>query len=282
MVFINIQLDSLFSIRINVFTMLRRKISIYRYIALLLLSLTVFACSTDGKSVKGEETVAPEESLRKANELIKDGFYEDARKILETIKSGSASQQYALLARLRIADSYFDDEAYEEAVVEYESFLDLYPHQKYASYAQYRLAMCFFKRIKTVDVSYSWAQRALNEFQKLQRQYPRNPYMNIVDNRIKSCINMLAEYEYYVGNFYYEKGAYNAAIGRFGGILLQYPNSVRAPEALYYMGLAYEYSGQLIEAVNTLMAFVDKYPNVDLTVDAKEHIASLPHLIIEK
>jgi outer membrane protein assembly factor BamD len=259
----------------------QRKMMIYRYIALLLLSLTVLACSTDGASVKGEATAAPEESFRKANELIKDGFYEDARKILETVKSGSSSQ-YALLARLRIADSYFDDEAYEEAVVEYESFLDLYPHQKYASYAQYRLAMCYFKRIRTVDVSYTWARRALDEFRKLQRQYPRNPYMSIVNGRIQSCINMLAEYEYYVGNFYYEKGAYSAAIGRFSSILRQYPESVRAPEALYYMGLSYEYDGRLIEAINTLTAFVDMYPNMDLTVDAKEHITSLPHLVLEK
>lgn len=246
---------------------------IRRYFLYLIVCLSVMACATDKTAVK-EPAFVPEESFAKANELISRGNYEEARKILETVKSKDSSQEYALLARIRIADTYFDDEAYDEAVVEYESFLDLYPYSKYASYAQYKLAMSFFERITTVDISYSLAKRALDEFEKLQRVYPRNPYMDIIDNRIKTCMNMLAEYEFYVGNFYYNKGSFNAAIGRFNVILKSYPASNKVPEALYFTGLSYKNLGQRDEALNTLTALINQFPSTKLSVEAKRVIDS--------
>ncbi len=245
-----------------------------RYLLYLIMFFSVLSCSTDNSAMKEETLFIPEESFNKANELIKEGRHEEARGVLETIKTKDASQNYAILARLRIADTYFEAESYDEAVVEYESFLDLYPHHKYASYAQYRLATCFFERIKTVDIGYSWAKRALDEFEKLQRRYPRNPYMDIIDNRIKECLNMLAEYEFYVGNFYYKKGAYNAAIGRFKGILQNYPDTSNVPEALYYTGLSYEQLGQRDEAINKLTVLIEKYPNIEISIESKKLIDS--------
>lgn len=247
---------------------------IRRYFLYLLLCLSIMACATDKTVVKEEPAFVPEESFAKANELISSGKYEEARKVLETVKSKDGSQEYALLARIRIADTYFDDEAYDEAVVEYESFLDLYPYSKYASYAQYKLAMSFFERMTTVDVGYSLAKKALDEFEKLQRVYPRNPYMDIIDNRIRACMNMLAEYEFYVGNFYYNKGSFNAAIGRFNGILKNYPASNKIPEVLYFTGLSYENLGQRDDALNTLTALINQFPSMKLSIEAKKLIAS--------
>jgi outer membrane protein assembly factor BamD len=245
-----------------------------QYLLYFIIFLAVLSCSTDKTAMKEEPLFIPEESFNKANELIKEGKHEEAREILENIKTKDTSQNFAILARLRIADTYFEAESYDEAVVEYESFLDLYPHHRYASYAQYRLATCFFERIKTVDIGYSWAKRALDEFEKLQRRYPRNPYMDIIDNRIKECLNILAEYEFYVGSFYYKKGSYNAAIGRFKGMVQNYPETYKVPEALYYTGLSYEKLGQRDEAINSLTVLIEKYPNIEISVESKKLIDS--------
>jgi outer membrane protein assembly factor BamD len=244
------------------------------YIFFLYLTVLLFvpACSTYKEAMK--EVFEPEASFRQANDLIKEEEYEDAREILETIKAKDASQKYAILARLRIADTYFEDESYEEAAVEYESFLNSYQYHKYTSYAQYKLAMSFFKRIKTVDVSYSWAQRALEEFEKLQRRHPRNPYMDIIDSRIKKCKSILAEYEFYVGSFYYEKGSYKAAIQRFNGMIKDYPDSGKVSEAFYYIGLSYENLGQRDKAISFLTALIEKFPATELSKEAKELINS--------
>jgi outer membrane protein assembly factor BamD len=246
---------------------------------------TLLSCDLFTKNKKEEPYLGAEASFNKANELLEEGYEEDARELLEKVTTRDTSLKYAVLARLRIADSYFDEESYEEAAVEYESFLSLYPYHKYAPYAQYQLAMSYYKRIKTVDVSYSWAQKALTEFRKLQRQYPRNPYMDIIDNRVRACLEVLAEYEFYVGNFYFNKGSYIAAIGRFDGMLKNYPHSSKVPEALYYAGVSHEYLGQREEALNKLNALIKKYPGTELSLEAKKLIDSfydMPHLKIKE
>ena len=242
----------------------------YLYCLYLIIFLLVFACSTDKAAMKESSLFESETAFVQANDLIKDRDYEAAREILETVKAKDASRKYALLAGLRIADTYFEEGSYEEAAVEYESFLDIHPYHKYASYAQYKLAMCFFKRIKTVDISYSWAQRALQEFEKLRRRYPRNPYMDIIDSRIKTCKSILAGYEFYVGSFYFNKGSYEAAINRFTGLLEKYPDSKKESEALYYLGLSYENLGQRERAINTLKVLIEKFPSLELSGKAKE------------
>ena len=237
------------------------------------------ACSKD--AIKGEAAFDPEASIAKADELIKDGYFDEAREVLEEIKARDASRQYALMAKLRIADTYFADELYDEAAVEYESFLSIHSHHKYASYAQFRLAMTYFKRIGTVDVSYSWAQRAIREFEKLKRQYPRNPYMDITESRIKMCNRILAEYEFYVGDFYFKKESYEAAAFRLNGMLEKYPDSKMEAQALYYLGLSYENLGQRDKALTMFNTLIEKFPTIKLSSDAKELIASFVYLKVK-
>ena len=214
--------------------------------------------------------------LKKADVLISKEKYEEAREILENIRVKDASRKYATLAKLRIADTFFEDKSYEEAAVEYESFLDVHNRHRYASYAQFKLAMCYFKRIKAVDVSYSWAKRALDEFKKLQQNYPRNPYLDITDERIKVCNRILAGFELYVGRFYFKKGSFNAAVLRFNNILQIYPGSAIEPDALYYIGISYKNLGQQVKAETALNSLIEKYPSMKISSKAKEVLASIP------
>lgn len=242
--------------------------------------LFIFGCSSNKTAIK-DGPFKPEESLKKANELIDRGDYDEAKAILEEVKAKDASQQYAALAKLRIADTYFEKESYEEAATEYETLLTADPYNKYASYAQYRLAMSYFKQIRTIDVSYSTAQKALKEFEKLQKNYPRNPYMDVTENRIKACQRMLAEYEFYVGSFYFKSGSYNAAAQRFNTLLKDYPDSKEEPETLYYLGLSYGKIGQTGQAIITLTTLTRKFPTSALSKEAQKQIASFGHLIIK-
>jgi len=246
-----------------------------RLILPVIIFLFCFACSSNKALVKKSSDFEPELAFKRANERIKKRDYETARELLEDIKAKDVSQKYAALAQIRIGDTYFDEGLYEEAAIEYETFLELHPYHRYAPYAQYKLAMSFFKRIKSVDVSYSMAKRALAEFEKLRRHYPRNPYMDIVENRIKKCKSVLAEYEFYVGKFYFKKGSYKAAIGRFEGLLKNYPDSKKEPETLYYLGLSYEKLGERQKAIDILTVLIEKFPTLKLSGEARGLLASL-------
>ena len=183
-----------------------KNIKIVSYIQnclLLVITLFLFTGCTFFREAIKEKPYDVEESFEEANNLLKDGFTEKARELFETILAKDSSRKYSTLARVRIGDTFFEDEYYDEAIAEYESFLNIHPYHKYAPYAQYKVAMSYFNRVKTVDVSYSWARKALDEFRKLQERYPRNPYMDSIDSRMRTCNRYLADYEFYVGNFYF-------------------------------------------------------------------------------
>ena len=243
-----------------------------KYLLFLVLILMISGCSSADKK---ESVFEPEVLFSKANDLIGEGDYSGAREVLEDIRARDATRKHATLAGVRIADTYYEDKEYEEAVVEYESFLSVHPYHKYSSYVQYKLAMSYYSRINTVDVSYSWAKNALDEFEKLRRNYPRNPYMDVTENRIRSCKKILAEYEFYVGKFYMKKGSYRSAALRFDGLVRDYPGSGKEPEALFYLARAYESVGEKEKAVKALDRLIEKFPNMEIIVEARELAASI-------
>ncbi len=251
------------------------KLQIINKLLLLVLVLLLFSgCSSKKDAVKKTPVFKAEESFNQANDKIDKGRYEDAREILERIKTQDITGEYSTLAQIRIGDTFFKEGLYEEASVEYEHFLSMRPHHKYSSYVQYQIAMTYFKRIETIDVSYSVAQKALKEFEKLLHRYPRNPYIDIVENRIKRCKNILAEYEFYVGEFYFKKGSHKAAAGRFDKLVKNYPNSRKEAESLYYLGVSYKNLGDMDKSIEALTSLIEKYPTVELAKEAKEIIAS--------
>lgn len=251
---------------------------------LLVIALLLFTgCSFFREAIK-EKPFNADESFEEADTLMKDGFHEKAREIFETVLAQDSSRKYSTLARVKIADTYFDDELYDEAIAEYDNFLEIHPYHKYAPYTQYKIAMAYFNRIKTVDVSYSWAEKALAEFKKLQERYPRNPYMDTVDSRIMTCKRYLAEYEFYVGNFYFKKESYEAAAQRFDSMLREFPDSRKESEALYYLGLSYKNMGEKEKAIVALNELIDQFPGTRLSTEAKGLIESYnnPDTIVEK
>jgi outer membrane protein assembly factor BamD len=254
-------------------------ISLSKFLAFSLLFIIylalLFSCSSDKSALKKSPFFDAETVFKEANEKIEKGLYEEAREILQNVKVQDTSGEFAPIAQLRIGDSYFQEGLYEEAAVEYREFLKLHKHHKYASYAQYQLAMSYFKRIKTVDVSYAPAKNALHEFEKLLTNYPRNPYIDVAESRINMCKRILAEYELYVGNFYFKKKSYNAAVMRYNTLLREYPDSKREPEALYYLGLSYMNMDEPSKAVSALSRLVEKYPTNSLSKKAQEIIASI-------
>jgi len=244
------------------------------FLPLIILLLFAFACSKKA-AIKEKPLFEADAVFKQANEKIEKGYYEEAREILETIKAQDTSGRYATLAKIRIGDTYFKEGLYEESAIEYEQFLEMHPYDKYASYAQYQLAMSYFNRIESVDVSYSPAQKALKEFEKLMKLYPRNPYVNAVESRIEMCKRVLAEYEFYVGEFYFKKGSYGAAVMRFNGLLQNHPDSKKEPETLYYLGISYKNLGEQDKALKTLTTLIEKHPTTKLSQEAKEIVVSL-------
>jgi len=182
----------------------------------------------------------PVEKFKEAEEKMQKFKYEDARKAYQEIQEKAPDRSYDADIMLRIADTYYGEEKYSEAQVEYQAFLNFHPVHRDASYAQYQIGMCSYQELTTIDRDPSVTRAALKEFQNLLVKYPGSPYQEEAKKYIATCKERLAEYELYVGKFYHKKGSYQAAVGRLEKLLNDYPGSSMEKDALYYTGLSYQ------------------------------------------
>jgi outer membrane protein assembly factor BamD len=251
-----------------------KTVKIMRLFIFLVCAASLFSCSKSSVKQAVPDDFNAERSFEKANKLIESKDYDEARALLLEIKNRDLTKKYAPLAQLRIADSYVKEEEPELAVAEYRRFLEIYPDHQNASYAQYQIAMVYFNQIESPERGYGGAAKALVEFERLKKDFPRNPYKELVDIRIEKCRDTMADYEYLVGEFYLKKGAYEATIARLEGLLKQYPDYKKEDRVLLSLGIAYKNIGQREKSEMMLNRLLEKYPNSRLTKEANKELSS--------
>ena len=83
---------------------------------------------------------------------------------------------------------------------------------------------------------------------------------------------MLAEENLKIGDFYYKRKNYNAAIQRYIAALEYQPNLIKAFEAL---AKAYEKNDEFDKAMNTYRDFLEKYPDSPKASDFRDKLSEL-------
>jgi len=200
--------------------------------------------------------------FKQAEENMVKGSFEKARKDYQEIQEKAPDRSYDPALMLRIADTYFGEEKYDEARVEYQAFLNYHPVNKDAAYAQFQVAMCSYSQLTTIDRDPEPVHTAVKEFETLKSKFPKSAYEEQASRSLLLCKDRLAEYELYVGRFYHKKGSYLAAAARLETLLKEYPGSTAEKDALYYAGLSYKELGRRDDALRQFELLAKKYPSM--------------------
>lgn len=164
-----------------------------------------------------------------AQELVSDGMeqfnseeYRESIESFEKLKDWYPFSKFAILAELKLADANYNIKEYEEAIALYEEFESLHPRNEAIPYVIYKIGLCYFDQIETIDRDQTPANKALNTFNRLEKQFPGDSYTIKAKEHIKECLKSLAGHEYYVGLFYLKSKHYKAALSRFQSVLTKY------------------------------------------------------------
>ncbi|MEW5913661.1 MAG: outer membrane protein assembly factor BamD [Thermodesulfobacteriota bacterium] len=172
--------------------------------------------------------------------LYRDGDYERSAEVFQSLKDRFPYSRFALLADLRVGDAYFKARRYEEAILAYEDFIRLHPKNEGVPYAIYQMGMVHYEQMLTPDRDPTNARKAMQIFQRLVRQYPRNEWAVRAAPRLQEAIRRQAAHDLSVGKFYFKTKRYRAASGRFTRVLTQYPDVGLYNEAMHYLRRAQE------------------------------------------
>jgi outer membrane protein assembly factor BamD len=151
--------------------------------------------------------------------------YKEAAALWQQIKDQYPYSEYAVLAELRLGDAHFMQEKYIEALGAYEDFERLHPDNEAVPYAVYQQGMCHYFRMKGIDHDQTPTIQTIQTLARLVELYPSSRYAAMAQARIAEAQNNLAGHEFYVGEFYFRRKDYQAAMNRYLGLIQYYPDS---------------------------------------------------------
>lgn len=253
-----------------------------RSIAVALLALTLVA---------GCKSPAPTfEEARPADELYEEGvkilegrkilgivYWVNHNKAIETFQSiidNYPYSDYAVLAELKIADAYFDDGKYEEALSYYRDFSDLHPQHAEVPYTIWRSALCHERRKRPSNRDQTATREAIVYLDRLLLKYPYSEYASEGEELWRELRRSLAEQVVGIGNFYMKRGEFESAAERYRMLLNEYPGLGFDAATLYKLGVCYWEMNRKVEAERIFQSIVQNFEGTEYAARAEKRIAS--------
>ncbi len=229
------------------------------------LAVLATGCASKPKIVPAKPA---EELYANAERQIEKKRWDLAAEEFRTLVDTHPYHQLTPHAELRLADMYFLDRRYPEAIAAYEQFLKLHPTSEWAPYAMYLLASAHFHQRLSYDRDPTSTQKAVEAFNRLLKQYPDSRYAPMARARLDQARSELAEHEFYIGAFYFKQKRYDAALRRFQKVTRLYPEQPASDRALLRAGECQLKLSRPEEARQTLSRLIHEEPGSEVASQA--------------
>ncbi|MGA9353882.1 MAG: outer membrane protein assembly factor BamD [Terriglobales bacterium] len=231
-------------------------------------------------------------------DAMKHNHFDVARMTLQTLINTYPDSEYVARAKLAVADSWYAEggtTALQQAEIQYKDFKTFFPNMPEAAEAQLKVADIHYQQMEKPDRDFTHAERAEEEYRALIQEYPDSKLVPKARQRLREVQEVLAQREFNVGQFYFLRLAYPAAIARLKTLVDRYPLYSGADQALFMLGRSYEGEIELIrknprtdevsktrmiekltkDAADAYSRIITRYPAMDRAVDAKARLEAM-------
>jgi len=244
------------------------------------------ACSgKSGGAGAVDYSVSAQRNYEKGVKELEDKDWLAASKYFAFIKSRFPYSKYAVLAELRLADAQFGAEQYLEAIDSYRLFIKFHPtHEMVANgYCSYRIGEGYYHQLSgdfwmfppSSEKDQSSTEDAANELKTFLDKYPDSPYRDKSKDILKNVGKRLADHEWYVARYYWDRGKPMGTVIRLRRLLERYRGVGYDEDALWLLGRAYVAVAMPDRARGAWSELVDKFPASTHAGDAKSALTGL-------
>jgi outer membrane protein assembly factor BamD len=243
------------------------KLSVVPVVALA--ALVLAGCS----SLKDDDKTAtwsPNKLYAEAKDEMNSGGYDKAIPLLEKLEGRAAGTPLAQQAQLDRAYSHYKAGDQAQALATLDRFIKLHPSSPALDYALYLKGIVNFNdnlglfswmvRQDLSERDQKAAKESFESFRDLVTRYPDSRYTPDARARMTYIVNSLAQYEVHVARYYYQRGAYVAAINRSQAALNDYRDVPALEEALSIMMRSYDALGMAQLRDDTRRVLEKNYP----------------------
>ncbi|WP_225721113.1 outer membrane protein assembly factor BamD [Candidatus Vallotiella sp. (ex Adelges kitamiensis)] len=189
------------------------------------------------------------ELYAEAQNALSAGDWSECSKHFKFLEERDLFGEFTQQAQINIAYCQWRDHKKTAARQAVNRFIELYPDHPNIAYAYYLTGLIEFNSNPDI-LNYFMGQNIVerdskalhdsyNAFRVLIEKYPSSKYTLDAVQRMHCIVNILALNEVNKANYYYQRGAYIAAINRAQIVLKKYQNTTATEHALHIMILAY-------------------------------------------
>lgn len=244
------------------------------------------ACAGNAPTGRVDYSVSAQQNYDKGLKELEQKDWVAAAKYFSFIKARFPYSQYAVLAELRLADAEFGAGYHLQAIDSYKLFIKFHPtHEMVANgYASYRIGEAYTSMLpddwwlmppshEKDQASTMDAERELRTFLK---KYPKSPFTAKARALMRKVSLRLARHEWYVANFYWERGKPMGTVLRLRRLLERYSGVGYDAEALWLLGEAYRSAGMPDRARQAWQRLVNEHPQHKRASEARSRLARKP------
>lgn len=229
------------------------KLSAVQACWLLFSAVALYACSsTPTDPTSGW---SPNKIYAEAKDELNTGAYDKAVALFEKLEGRAAGTPLAQQAQLDKAYAQFKNGEPALAIATLDRFLKLHPASPAIDYALYLKGIVnfnddlgLFSSITRQDLSerdQKAAKDSFESFKELVTRFPDSKYTPDATARMGHIVNSLAQSEVHVARYYFQRGAYLAAINRAQSAVADYQGVPALEETLFIMMQSYDALGMV-------------------------------------
>lgn len=177
----------------------------------------------------------PEDTAQELYELgvesMQEKDYYTAANYFSSLRDRYPFSPYTTQAELSLADAYFLNEDYLDAMENYMEFEAMHPRHKEMPYVLYQIGLSAMKSFVAVDRPQNQIAEGLEFLYRLRESFPDTKYAQEAPEIITRLRRILAERELFVADFYWDQDRFGPAWKRYQYVV---DNFSDLPEILEY------------------------------------------------
>ena len=176
---------------------------------------------------------------------------------------------------LKIADAYYLNQQYPEAINAFKEFQSMHPAHEQMPFVILRLGQAHFDQFSNTERDQKNTEIAKSYFETVLTTYPKSPQAAEAQQKLAKCVEYLAEHEFNIAQFYYQQEKYAAARDRFEEIVRKYKDTPTAVKSLFYLGESYQKEKNAPRAALAYEALIQHYPQSNFAAEARNRLAQV-------
>ncbi len=263
----------------NALTVIAMKI-LKSILAVLLMTTWAGCSSVSVPSLPWSATAAQPDPTAEAlyaegTQYFADKRYARAIDVLTKLKTDYPFSPQLTEAELKIADAYYLNQQYPEAINAFKEFQSLHPTNENIAFVVYRLGQAHLDQFTSIDRDQKNTEIAKGYFENVIANYPKSPYAGPAREQLGKAVGYIAEHDFKIASFYLQQEKYPAARDRFEEIVRKYPGTPVAARSLFFLGESYRKEKNGMKAALAYEALLEHYPDSQFAPQAKAYLAQL-------